>query len=204
MLTENELSAVARVVPQAFEPALTAVGSLVVALLLSLIVMSLGSKLKPVQYTGSEKLTVIAVPPVLPLAEVTVGAVTSGWPAVFWRLCGAAAGLPATSVMCSLSAPAVVGVASVATLRVVSTNAPAGIAVVRIRFALVVESVEEHRGMLSLRTTSFVALETLFTDQSVPAVPAVARQTGSLNVTVKMSPVTVNDRKTGAVVSEYA
>jgi len=81
MVTLNDVSAVVGLEPQALLPAAVAVGSVVDALL-SVIVMSVESKVKPVQYTGSENVTVIVLEPTAPETAEIVGAVVSGAVAV--------------------------------------------------------------------------------------------------------------------------
>src|SRR6185503_5795132 len=121
----NDVSAVIGVVPQALEPKPVGVGS-VVAELLSVIVIIVAG-LKPVQYTGSENVSVIDVAPTAPVM-VTVGRVVSGAVAFAWRACGASVPFPAASLI-ELFAEAPSASAD-AFESVVSTNEPFGRAVV--------------------------------------------------------------------------
>src|SRR5437867_10601806 len=123
----------------------------------------------PLHWTGSENVRVSVVVPTAPAADASVGGVVSGAVAVAWRACGDEAGLPAASVMLVFVEPTFA-------FRVVSTNAPLGIAVVSVRIAVVtpLSRAALQTGMLSPVTVSSVVADTFWTFQSA-AVNTAAR-----------------------------
>src|SRR5687767_5134869 len=121
---EKDISAASGEKPHEFAPGATTTGSLVAGLL-SVKVISLLSKLSPVQYTGSERLIVSVVLPTLAFADVTSGRVVSGAVAMVVRVCGATVLCPRSSW---IARPPVV-------FKVTVTSAPIGAATMSCRFA---------------------------------------------------------------------
>src|SRR6266545_6700565 len=201
VVNENDVSAVVGLAPQALLPAPAATGSVVEALL-SVIPMSVASNEKPVQYTGSENVTVIVVLPTAPWADAIVGLTVSGAVAVAWRACGAEAKLPATSWKSWLLVELVP-----TDIRVVSTNAPFGMGVVSVRIDVVtaLSSAALQVGVLSPVIGFAAGAETLRTVQSLAGPPTRTDglHTGSLHVMVTKLPETVKLLNFGFVVSTY-